>query len=582
MTSTENGCFLRTNWLAVLLFLAVFLVKTPTSHGQTYPAGEILVGNGTSTIQSSLIVLDAVQFSKTARTQCGNKFPLSNDMAGQIQAAICSLPATGGTVDARGFNSAQTVGSAWFGDPGLTSTNGYLTLTTKPVTLLLPASTVTTNVTQFLPTLSKTIGQNQTATTIKWGGAAQGSTNCTLGSGSQTCVPVVCMGKPDPTTQNCDTPATFTNTPRTQISGVRIDCADIAYMFGLVDITAQEQSWFQNGGAENCQGTGVYIGPTGHNNSGMPAGDQVQNAGPFTNLEINYGNSSKTSTLGMYVQGGPSITVGIGGHITFNQVQGWSGTNRPNTALSVNGFQVSVADIHCENYVNDCVLIGSVIPALGVSVHSITSPCNVGQGVANIVHVSSANHVTGVASAVGGLGGSCSGFSTAILDDQSSFNTGTSQQAISEYWIGKGTDTNNLYAQGQSGAAQLTVAGTLTAGNLGGNFSVNTGSSTLATLSGNMLGSFQAPNALTAQNITCQAAALSCSTNLVFTFCDCATSSICTSPTTIGTCTVVAANTVVTVSLSSPPAINTGDILIGKITSGVCTTLANAGATLAY
>jgi len=576
-----------------LLCLVLFGSMTVPLHAQQWPTGEPVVGNVLLQQTSSEIFLDASQFSKTNKINtplCSiNLPPISTDMCGQIQAAICAAPPTIGTVtvisgvtiDARAFvpdtaHGVTTIpcGSNPFANP---ADQTAATLTSTPVTLLLPPQTIDTSATWFLPKYAKVIGQNQTVTTIHWTGASPGMGNCTA-DGIHHCIPVICMG---PVSNAgglyCDTPNLFTNTPRTQVSGLRIDCdAASANTFGLVDITAQEQSWFQNGGAENCAGAGVYIGPTGTDpNRGI---NLVQNSGPFTNLEINYGSNSTTNTLGMYVQGGPSITVGVGGHITFNQILHWSGMQRPYTALSVNGFQVSVADIHCEKYLTDCVLLGSVADTLGVSVHNVTTACDMGVGVANILHISPAKHTTGVASAVGTIGGTCSpNFSTAILDEQSGFNTGTSQQAMSAYWIGQAGDSNNFYAQGQTGVALLNVAGSL---NLGGNFTVNFVGASINGSTG-ILGAFKAPHALTTQNITCQAALLGCTTSPVFTFYDCGTSATCGSPTTIGSCTPAMVNTIVTATPSTST-VNTGDFVVGKITSATCSNPVNAGATLAY
>jgi hypothetical protein len=253
-------------WLAALAAVCVSLAVPSNAQIVT---GEVAVGNTAATgYAPSQVFLDAFQFSKSAAINTAacpnvNTGPLSHDMCGQIQAAICAAPAAaspaprnGVTIDARGFlpsppNNTISCGSNPFASP--TDQSGG-TLTTTPVTLLLPGQTISAFKTWFLPTQSKTIGQNQNVTIIQWAGAAQGSTNCTVGTGTQTCVPVVCMGKPDPTTHNCDTPGEFANTPRTQISGLKIDCNNVAHMFGLVDITAQEQSWFQNGGVENCPG----------------------------------------------------------------------------------------------------------------------------------------------------------------------------------------------------------------------------------------------------------------------------------------------------------------------------------------
>jgi hypothetical protein len=449
MTYTENRFFLTQAWLPALIAACLAIAVQSSAQNVT---GEVAVGNTLGNGQnSSQIFLDAMQFSGQNPTKCsGGPNPLHNDMCGQIQAAICAAPSPNGvTIDARGFTATQACQTNPFASP--TDSSGA-TLTTTPVTLLLPGQTITSTVPWFLPAQSKTIGQNQNVTIIQWAGAAQGSTNCTVGTGTQTCVPVVCMGKPDPTTHNCDTPGEFANTPRTQISGLKIDCHNALNMFGLVDITAQEQSWFQNGGVENCPGAGVFIGPTGHNtgtlNPPLPDANQVQNAGPFTNLEINWGNNPAAGTLGMYVQGGPSITVGVGGHITFNKTLNATGT-APNAALSVNGFQVSVANIHCENYV-DCVLLGSNSNTLAASVHNIT----IADSATNAVHVASGKTVTGVVSAVGCVGGShappCSG-TNSIKDDQISPPFADSNQFLSSYVVGpSGTAYSNFVARGNS------------------------------------------------------------------------------------------------------------------------------------
>ncbi len=405
----------------------------PQSQISGATQGEPVVGNPSGVQASSAAWLDATQFSGTANTHCtGSPAPLTNDMAGQIQAAICALPGSGGTVDARGFSTPLTVNSAFYASP-VDSTGA--TLFGKQVNLLLPAGTITTNVTQFLPQQTFTKGLGSMTTVFRWGGGNQSSGNCTSGN---HCTPVFCMGPPTNSggVNYCDTSlygsdgiaGHFFNSPRTQLESLKIDCSSDGSgtgnlnTVGVANISAQEKSWVKNAQIVNFTSYGIYVGPTGPYTGGScgsncAAANEVQNSGPYTDLEINYGKHTNaggntqdcTATTGIYVSNGPSVTVGAGGHITMNNnANNCDPTKLPLVAIGVSGLQPSVTGtIHCENW-QTCISIGGAQNTTGATVTNVTTAASA----TTAVSISGSNSVSATITGVEAQG------TNAIVDNQ--------------------------------------------------------------------------------------------------------------------------------------------------------------------
>lgn len=130
----------------------------------------------------------------------------------------------------------------------------------------------------------------------------------------------------------------------------------------------------------------------------------------------------------------------------------------------------------------------------------------------------------------------------------------------------------------------ITCASCLQASNVGAAFSVTTGAtavSSVSSITNKILGSFKATHALTAQNITGSAVAISCAASLTFTFYDCGSSTSCSSSTTIGSVTVSGANVIDSGTISNASIAN-GDFVVGEITNGTCTSVTGASASLSY
>lgn len=131
-------------------------VGSGTLRLQTTSNGPLTLGNGVTTIPNAsgtnetlsgyLTVAGSSTFTGLAsfkstgnNVQYADQFP-GADSAAKVNAAIAALPASGGTVDARGLTGAQAMGS-----------NISLGSDTKPVTLLLGNATITRGVgAQFL------------------------------------------------------------------------------------------------------------------------------------------------------------------------------------------------------------------------------------------------------------------------------------------------------------------------------------------------------------------------------------------------------------------------------------------------
>ncbi len=121
--------------VAVLLQVAIcsFLTGTALAQNTGYPVVE-----SSTMMTASQSYLDATQFTTTTGrgTAClANSINNDTDAAAMIQQAICALPATGGTVDARGFANQTaflppiTFQSNPFADPHTSSNGGNVIVT---------------------------------------------------------------------------------------------------------------------------------------------------------------------------------------------------------------------------------------------------------------------------------------------------------------------------------------------------------------------------------------------------------------------------------------------------------------------
>jgi hypothetical protein len=486
------------------------LCATVRSQAQGYSQGQPIVGSQTNTLVSSPMYLDATQFSGSARIPAGEgcgtgtTVPLSNDAAGQIQAAICAV-ADGGTVDARGFaGTSPTLQSNPFADP--VNTDGHGTdVTTKTLTLLLPEGTISVYVPIGMSKQTSMFGQGSYTTTLQMvstfpgynsGTSSEVSGNC--GSGGNPCFPLICMGvgggvigsnPPMTSTTNapfiwnstysgnsCETPNSFlygvgangtsctgciSNNPRIKIGGFRLlvnpsGAAPTAYGVGIANITAEEKStvtnvtvngWGNGGRAINIANTGTQSHQYANN---------MQNSGPYTDLELNWSlpggadcSTFTVPTYGIFVSNGPSVTVGEGGHITFNG-GACASTGIPYTNLigiDASGAGVKIGGtIHCENYY-DCVRLGSDNAVIGGSVDNITAAGNT----QNDVEIGASHHVLAAISHLYGYNtGTGANIVNCVLDNQAgvTVSSGTlSGGGCNHYSAGLSTDPTSYSAE---------------------------------------------------------------------------------------------------------------------------------------
>jgi len=404
-------CSARQIIAACFAFALVVCAAVP-SQGQGYAQGQPLTGNITNTVGSTPLWVDPAQFSGTALVGgvCAAPLvvPLSNDMCGKIQAALCSAStaqSSGVIVDARGFTGDQTCGSNPFAVPNdLTQTSlfggrdlkygcgagnhcisaPYTTTENMNVTILLPGDNITLSTTIFMPQQGKIIGlytggqQTDIIASNTTYFTSLPSSNCDT-TMNYNCLPMICMGGPlrFGTTNSCDTPAFgtapagFTNTPRIQIENVKIDANGNANMCNVCNTTAQEKSWVQNSTINNVSKYGIKIGKIG-NQSGAAA-NQAQNSGPYTNLEVNWTGSCSTAMniYGIYLNNGPSVTIGTGGHITLNGPK-CAAANPSVVAVEANGMAPIVENLHVADFYTG-VQIGDVASTNGFFVKGITN-----------------------------------------------------------------------------------------------------------------------------------------------------------------------------------------------------------------
>ncbi len=518
MKSTR-GSFVWQTLPTFLLCFVVALIMSISAQGQgppPYAQGQPTVGSPpTSTAISSQMFLDATQWwgimGNPTGGSCTTATQITGDMAGAIQAAICNLPANGGTVDARAFGNplyynqaALTLGSNPFADPSLAG-NGTLT-TAKQVTVLLPAGIIDVTAVIGIPRQSLLKGQGSLATILKIVTGFPGFTSSTnseitnncgaygaSGSGPH-CFPVICMGlNGDSTSMNyaplfvvtgvgnsCENPESMNpadghlvNNPRVQVESLGIDLnpdpmnqTPTAYGVAIQNITAEEKSWVRNVQITDVGsgGRGINVAATGGQGSGMIGGsggigaNEAQNSGPYTDLEINWSGTSGCTntqftalTYGVYVQNGPSVTVGSGGHITINGGKPCTAAGNNLIAVDASGAGVIVENLHAEKWF-DAVRLGETVDTTGAKVANVT-----GTGeLTNLVEVGvggGSNHIVGDISSLYSYG--TSGAPNFVFDNQTGCHEmttctlgATSGGGLASYRAGLGTD-HTVWTQGR-------------------------------------------------------------------------------------------------------------------------------------
>jgi hypothetical protein len=406
---------------SVLLLFALCVVMSFPSRAQTpvdvYVQGQPTVGDPTNTVAAtSPSFRDATQFSSDPLqlTSCGSPHvkALTNDAAGQIQAAICALPGSGGTVDARGLGSGITFGSNPFADP--TDTTGAA-VTGKNVRLLLPAGTIFVNSPIGVPKQSLMEGSGTSiSTTLQLGTGfpALISSNCDQ-SGSR-CYPVVAIGVGSDCplvnvstgfVNSAENPAGgFVNEPRSQVKHLRIDLLGTNYAVGLTNVCGQESSGIEDFIIADIGngGRGLNIAETGtHISTAAP--NEAQNSSYGMGEIAGTGNCNgtyTTATYGIFVNTGPSVTIGATGHITIDGPNCDGGTNASSNliAADLSGAGVSIENLHVEKWF-DAVRLGHAGSVNGGIVKNVTVAAN---GPENVVEISNNNNNT-VTAAISGL-----------------------------------------------------------------------------------------------------------------------------------------------------------------------------------
>jgi hypothetical protein len=426
----------RSPFLAALLFFAACVIVPLPSSGQISPiTGQAVVEDPAGAATNAQIVLDATQFFGNTGNPTGGTCThaqLSGDAAGAIQAAICNLPTSGGTVDARGFGNPTytqanvTFSSNPFADPD--HTNGEV-LTGKNVHLILPARTIVVNSPIGVPEQSLMEGSGSSfATTLKLGSGfpTLSQNNCDQ-SGASHCYPVVAIGMgPNgpiavpfivaPAGLSAENPGstTFANEPRSQVKNVRIDLQGTPYSVGLTNVAGQESSGIEdfiitglsngsrgiNIAETGCQGNGGVSPDTSCVGSTRPRPNEAQNSS-YGMGEINYNGTCvyytgttpwSQTTYGIFTNEGPSVTIGATGHITINgdSCDGGEQASTYLIAASLSGDGVSAENLHVEKYF-DAVRLGSDAAVNGGIVKNVTVAAN---GPENVVEISSNSTVT--------------------------------------------------------------------------------------------------------------------------------------------------------------------------------------------
>jgi len=368
--------------------------------------GRQLAANAGGQIYSTVAVLDATAFSPTAPTACTgnptnlNPVPISADVAGQIQAAICAVATSAaGVINARGFDcttSACELDSDPEEDPSTQAT------TTRIIQMLIGSGTYNlgqssdaTPVVWGVPTKSELWGEGPSETTIVWNGPDPTlSTKC--GANNNLACPVaevLCMGGGyqlpgdgnrvsgsvlNPGVSNCTIvpPASSncvngnggmddceTNNPRVLVRDIGISCNGVPHVNGVMDVSAQEQSGVQRYAISGCaNGTSGNTCGAGTLNNGSLLQCQVagiwiqgayaQNSRGYIQGEVTYGAPSPGVpcgaggfAYGVFLSGALNTIVG---DLTVNGGNCSSGTSITNTAVSASGQGIWIYGVHVQ------------------------------------------------------------------------------------------------------------------------------------------------------------------------------------------------------------------------------------------
>jgi hypothetical protein len=387
---------------------------------------------------------------------CGAFPAMSIGIGKYINAAACNLPATGGTIDARGFlctsASPCTIDTEALGVPGASAPgtpcqqskvdgctlavfdtmNGH----NGRITIYLPCGFI--NSTGPLPIVREThwigcaghespeIDMSTTMASVV--DALTVGTNCDA-VGTDKCYPMSCIGGPyvwvaATSMYGCKSPAGFTNNPRAQLEYVKFNCpgnnpgTHAPWNFNCIPVavtTGQEDSW-----AKHIQVAGLASGGRAlwdaKTDSGGAA-DSNQNNGSFDFWEVVIGPdcndvTNATNMYGFYIDGSPQISAGIGGKDTFT---GSGCAAPPNGQASVIAVQMSGlgsngANFHIEQW-NTGFATGQSRKCLGCTfsaIECVTSVTNCG-------HIFNTNNVT---ANINGISWSAVSANPLIKDDQ--------------------------------------------------------------------------------------------------------------------------------------------------------------------
>jgi hypothetical protein len=420
---------------AATFALAILMLVTfdPQAHA-TCPAGSIgqsQVNDG-SNCYGSAAYLDSFKFPDTGTVYCATNPPKCTGPAGKIEAAICALPAAGGTIDARGFCTTTSCSTTFSCDPFEDPNTGAPSA--KAVRLLLPSGTITTTAT--LGMADKHI--------LEGVGVGDGTLGTTLIADSTTPPSVmICMGAIlHGGSIQCiqDTfggPAQF----NIQIRNLKIDCnGDVnANGIGIETVNAEEGSTVDHYVIQRCPVYGIYLNGSAAQNSGPYAPGQIYVGGSNTPSPADPGGCTSNS-IGFQVSNVDDANVGPG-HITIGPGGGCASTcstggNCPVTGFDFNGHGGHIGDLHFQGFTNG-LLLGDNNDTTGLAVDSVTGgPVNNTE--AYLVKISSNNTVTG---RIGGLW--LNAANHLILDNQ---NGGlvVDNTSLSDYWIGPPQAAGNI------------------------------------------------------------------------------------------------------------------------------------------
>jgi hypothetical protein len=329
--------------------------------------------------------IDAALFGGTIKPKCIGNLCFADQYAGvdtcaKITAALVALPATGGIVDARGFQGTQAC-----------SANPFSGIS-KSATVLLGNATFQTIASWVIPNKVSVHGSGR-------GDSGGNNTSIQAVSGFPATTPVIAFGTSAPSFG-------------IHVENLQVDCNNQTGAIGVQNVNSQEQTGLRHVTILDCPNIGLDIETSG-----------AQNSGPYEDLEILNQSGGSAGTLPVVINQVPAFR-GLHG-ATINAL---GAAAVPTVAIRLDSSG-TISDIHCE-HTGDCVRVGSIAATSSAVVTNV----NCGPSSTNCVHISNSFANQNIA-----LSGITTSAGNAVVDDI--LSTTLTDSSVGLYVLGNGSGT---------------------------------------------------------------------------------------------------------------------------------------------